>query len=190
VLNLGSCQAPVLIDNLRFSGNIVQREVFHLRGSSTFPVSSNSLFGFEQLSDWSSSTTLAASTDFTQGTRALSVAANNFTPVVSRAFNTSELSGVTNQLNLDVRIPSPPSNAYWFGDVSVVFSCGPVNGASFGPAPLTYKFRGEYNSFRFVLSPELVTALKGSYSNCRATVNVNSGPGVTFLLDNMGFVPN
>lgn len=188
ILNIASCQEPVLIDNLRFAGTIHEREAFHIRGSSSYTVTSNSLFGFENVSDWGSSTTLGSVTERTQGAAALSVAANNYTPITSRAFSTSELTGVTNQLNLDVKIPSPPSSEYWFGDVSLSFTCGPVSNAYVGPALLTYKFRGEYNSFRFTLPPEVVSALQGNHSGCTVAVNLNSGPGVTFLLDNMGFI--
>ncbi len=186
-LNLGSCSQPLLLDNLRFSGTLKKRELFHVRGSLLHDVTSNSIFSFDNRSDWSAAASLSSSTNHVEGSASLAVSAGGFTPIQTRPFNTSELSGVTNRMSLDLFIPKPQPNQYWYGDVQLFMSCGSLNNSFIGQQPLTHRFMGEFNTLDFQLTPQQVTTLRGSFSNCTVTVALNVNPSGTFLLDNLGF---
>lgn len=99
-----------------------------MRGSLGYTVASTGPFTFENTSDWSSSNVaLTANADFrTQGVRSLGVPINGYRTVKSRAFSSSELSQVSGRINLDLFIPRPVPNAWWYGDVSLFLTCGNI----------------------------------------------------------------
>ena len=72
---------PLLLDNLRFSGTLTGRQIYHARvlGGQT---AINPLFGFELLTDWSATHSgLALSTTRVEGAAALAVPAAGYTLV-------------------------------------------------------------------------------------------------------------
>lgn len=189
IVNLGSCGQPTLFDNLRFAGDIKNRERFHIRGSETHPVNTSSVFSFDNRSDWSSQASLSTSSTRVEGNASLAVSAGGWTTVQSRGFDTSLIGGAaTSRLSLDVYIPNPQANRWWYGDVQLYMTCGPLNNSYIGQRSLTYLFTGEFNTLEYSLTPQQVSVLNSNYSNCTMTValSVSSGNGV-FRLDNMGF---
>lgn len=187
-VNYSGCTAPILFDNLRFDGNLREREIFHLLGSSLLDVQSNDLFGFDHESDWSSSSFLSSQGLSVEGAASLGVQAAGFQSIRSRAFSTSEIPGVTANLTLDLYLPRPQPNIHWNGDVALSLSCSNLSGSYIGPpVPLTHLFEDEFNTLAFTLNSDQVTALTSGASGCWIEVLLNTNAAGMVLLDNMGF---
>jgi hypothetical protein len=180
------------LDNLRFTGQLTDRQIFHMRGSLGYTVSSSGPLAFESSSDWSSpNANLSTNTDFrTQGVRSVGVPIDGYRTITSRPFSTSELSQVTGRLNLDLFIPRPVPNAWWYGDVALSLTCGNMTNQPIGqPQQLTYLFQQEFNSLVFEVPPAIQSVLRAAHSGCRVSIALNAASGAgTFLLDNMGFI--
>ena len=193
-VNNGSCNSPLFVDNVRFAGAIEARSVQHREGSRGSTVVSSSLLSFENAGDWSSAqTTVNRDAVFEiDGDFSLAVPINGWAEVRSRAFSTTEITGETSHLSLDVFIPQPPPNLFWTGDVQVAFDC-PSAGFSnrlVGSASLTNRFKDEFNQLSFTVPSDVLTALRGSFSACRFFVRLNGPSGAgTFRLDRLGFTP-
>jgi hypothetical protein len=185
-----NCSSPLLIDNLRFDGNLQEREIFHERGSRKHTVTSNPLFDFETPDDWSAPGSLSASNLYTHGAASLAVPSGGYYPVTSRPFSTSELSGVTSKLSIDVYVPKQSPDPFWYGAVGLLLTCGPYNNAWLGQAELRHPFYEEFNTLNFTLSDGVRNLLRGDsgvQNGCRIQVSVNTGFAGGVLLDNMGF---
>jgi hypothetical protein len=195
------CGAPLSdfyhLDNLRFTGDLTARTVFHRVGSRHLQVRSNSLFGFENFNEWSvpSGTNATISPEIRrveEGLAALRVVGASWIPVNSVTFNTTSLLGssVGPFLSIDVFVPNPQPEWYWVGDVRVELTCNGNNQPLGAPIPLTYFFEGEYNVAIFEIPSAGLALLQGN-NNCviRPVLNITGGPdsGI-FLLDNMGFL--
>lgn len=192
-VNLGECVAPFRIDNVRFTGDIEYRSVFHVPAPI---ISTNSLFGFENRSDWSSTqnATLAAeSTNKIQGSSALAVVnASGYGVFTSRSFGSAEVGPVTSKLALSIFIPRPQPNQHWTGDVSLAMTCPSKNihNQPLGQNSLTNRFQNEYNRLEFAVPAQLASQLGSTFSGCQLHVALNVGGGAgTFVFDNMAFVP-
>jgi hypothetical protein len=195
VLNL-ACGAPVLLDNLRFLGNLRERQQFFTRASSQYTVTSNPLFSFDDSGDWSSTSPLSAESQTKiEGAASLGVVPT-FTQVKSRSFSTAELSAVTDRLNLDVYLPKQPPlpPQWWSGSLELFFTCGGLVNQSVGLVELQNEgFLGQFNSYEFTLPSNLVSILNGSqgtFTGCSVDVHFSmvNPQGTTFFLDNMGFI--
>ncbi len=189
-LNVADCARRVLLDNLRFGGDITKRQTYHVRGSQQNPVTTNALFSFDDVNEWGSNRPLGASTNKVQGTGSVGVAASGYTTVTSRPFATSELTGVTRKLSLDVFVPKPQPNQYWTGSLELYVTCGALYNAYVGQYSLTNRFENEYNTALFTAPEEVYQTLRGArgqLTGCRLTTVLNVNPGGTWLLDNLGF---
>lgn len=185
------------LDNVRFTGDVAKRSLFHTVGSRGLDVRTNALFSFENAAQWSigpgANATLAASTTREDGLRSLAVTGRNWIPVQSTVFSGPALLGpsVGPFLNLDVFMPKPQSEYYWIGEVRVEVTCQgtPVQNSSLGSKPLTYLFENEFNSVVFPVPPDVQTALRTS-AQCRVVpiLNISNASNGTFLLDKMGFI--
>lgn len=192
-MNVGSCQAPVLIDNLRMAGSLVSRSNTHSPGSERLNITTNQLFSFDNIGEWGSpQVTLGRDTNKkTHGVASLIVPAGNWVEVQSRPFSASEAPGATSRLNLDVYIPKPQPNLYWGGAIQAYFSCpaaGQYN-VYIGQKSLTNLFQDEFNSLIFDLPSGVVNTLRSSATGCtfKLALNVDPASGV-FLFDKLGFV--
>lgn len=149
---------------------------------------SGSLFDFEDASLWSKGSVV--STPITQGTGALAVTANWWTPIKSDPFTGTGLS-VSGTLAVDVYLPTSPPNPYWIGDLSMVVDC-PTDGvysAWLGRAAFTGKTLGQYHTFTFPVSPTVRGAL-ASANDCTIEMDLNApSGGAPFVFDDMRFVP-
>jgi len=150
-VNVADFSKRILVDNIRFAGDITKRQTFHVRGSQQHAVTTNPLFSFDTVSNWSSSVGVSASTNKTQGMGSIGVAAANTTTLISRPFSTTELVGVTRKLSIDVFVLKPQPNAYWNGTISLSTTCGGLTNAYIGQASLTNRFENEFNTAEFTL---------------------------------------
>lgn len=192
-LNISGCNNGYRFDNMVFTGDVAPRKVFHVRAGRNLTIVGNSLFSFDHSGDWtmSNGTAVVQADPREEGTGATAVNAGGWSAVKSRQFATSELTSITNRLNVCVYIPSPQPNPWWVGSIALVFSC-PSKGMYnrwIGQKDLTYCFYKEYNSLVFDLPDDVLAILKSSTTGCtiELDLNVNNGAG-TFLLDKMGFV--
>jgi hypothetical protein len=192
-LNLGSCAAPLLIDNLRFIGALVSRVAPHQEGSTNLNVQTNSLFGFEQPGTWSSQQA-AVALDFdlrSHGTASLSVPSGGWIEVASSPFATNQAPPVTGKMNIDVFIPPGQSNPWWVGDLSASFDCPSAGLYSvyLGNKPLTNLFESEFNSVVFDVPSNVQQALRASHTGCRIKLELNTSAGKgNFRFDRLGFI--
>jgi hypothetical protein len=193
-VNNNSCRTPLAIDNVRFAGNLTQRTVFHREGSAGLQVATSPLLSFETLADWSSSQVAVRSESVlkSDGNLSLAVPVSGFVEVRSRAFATTEITGETSKMNLDVFIPRPQPNVFWTGDVRLVFDCpaAGISNLTLGSQTLTGRFQNEFNALSFNVPSNVLSALRGSFTGCRFLIDVNAATGAgTFFLDRMGFTP-
>lgn len=189
-LNIATCTQPILLDNLRFGGELVERSQMHIRGSERYSVRTTAVTSFDTLALWSATPALSPATQVIQGTGALALSAAGWTPVTSTWFSLSDLGPPSRSLNLDVFIPVDQPNPWWNGDVQLALDCQHAPNQYIGWRPLTYLFRGEYNSLEFTL-PENVwqfVSTQSASESCRFVVNLNVNPSGKFALDNLGFI--
>lgn len=192
-LNIQECSNGYRIDNLRFTGDVKTRTVFHTRGSRNLQVVGNSLFSFENSGDWTSTAGQLSivQTPHEEGYGATSVIGGGFIPLKSRNFNTEELTAITNQINIDLYVPSPQPNPWWVGTVAMKFSCPSrgINNKWIGQKELTNFFYEEFNSMVFNIPDDVMNILGSDASDCSFEIdlNINNGTGA-FILDKMGFV--
>jgi hypothetical protein len=189
-VNLATCNAPIGLDNLRFGGTLTPRTVFHIRPSDAYGVDTGKVMGFDNVGDWSGSTAISAAPTFIQGTGAIAVPAGGYNPIVSRSFTPAEDGVPSSAMSIDVYIPGPQTNRYWFGDVQLFWECQHFPKISLGDKPLTNGFENEYNSLKFDVPANMVNFLKTAAptETCKVTVALNTNSGGTFFLDNLGFI--
>jgi hypothetical protein len=192
-LNVASCQAPVLIDNLRMSGALISRTIPHNPGSERLNIATNRFFSFDNVGEWGSpQVTLGRNTSKkSHGDASLIVPAGNWVEVQSRPFNTSEAPPATAKLNLDVFVPMPQPNLSWGGAIQAYFSCpsaGQYN-VYIGQKSLTNLFQDEFNSLVFDVPAQVLTTLRGNATGCSFKLALNASPASgVFLFDKLGFV--
>lgn len=190
-MNVATCGYPVVIDAIRFGGEVTTRTEFHqIAGGS--PIVSSSVLTFDNVGDWTATQgTLSATSNATEGTAALQFEASDYTRIQSREFSTSELSGITNRLGFDVFIPDLPPSFYWLGYMNAFIECPSANlwRTYVGHQPLQILFDDEYNRVEFDLSSHVVGVLNGNYDDCKVSLDfvTNTAFG-DFIIDNGGFV--
>src|SRR5690606_8648067 len=95
------------LDNLRLTGDVTGRTVFHTQGSAALAVRSNNLLGFENAAQWSvdpwiNATLAAEGNHVSEGMKSLRITGGGYIPVKSVSFSTTGLPTVGNKLHLDV----------------------------------------------------------------------------------------
>lgn len=184
---------PLLLDNLRFSGDLTERTIVHQTGSQGSPVSTSALLSFEVNGDWTSpqSALSLGSEHVSDGASSLAVPAGGTKFVVSRSFTTAELPALGDTLSLDVYVPNPQPNPWWVGDVQAYLTCSSANlyNVWLGQVPLSGLFPNEFNQLTFALSPNVEGALNGTNTGCSFSLALNSNTGSgAFLFDRLGFL--
>jgi hypothetical protein len=190
-VNTPSTAPPLRIDNIRFTGDVADRTVFH-RGPASGG-SSSPILSFESMSDWSSSaaTLREEAARTTSGTSALGVTSPGYSEIVSRNFSKGELPAVTGTISIDVWIPPTQPNPYWIGAVQLYVTC-PASGIQnqyLGQKSLTGLFFGEFNTLQFPSLPNnvrLALQAPGKACSLKLALNVNAGSG-EYILDNLAF---
>lgn len=159
--------------------------------TSALVVNQANTFGFEDSTHWTSTVAVTSSTTHTQGAKSLAVAAKNYVEVTSAAL--PSLTGVTGMVGMDIRLPSPQPNPYWYGIVQLVVSVPSkgINNQFIGQVELTGKPLNQFFPVDFNLPPSLVATLQaGGYSDFRAKIVINVPFNVTgnVLFDNLHFL--
>lgn len=189
----GASDEPLLVDHLRFAGELEQRSIQHRIGSQGVLVATSNLLSFENAAEWTSQQTAVSHTaeHVMDGLHALKVPASGWTVVESRLFDTAELSGVSSQMSIDVYVPDPQPNPWWVGDLHLRLTCpsADVYDAFIGQRSLTNLFDGEFNQLSFDLSDTVAGVLSSSHTDCwwSIVLNVNNGSG-DFVFDRFGFL--
>ncbi|HEX2873525.1 MAG TPA: C-type lectin domain-containing protein [Polyangiaceae bacterium] len=141
------------------------------------------VLGFEAVAqDWSSSAAVSQSSTRSQGAGALSVQANGWTDVTSRALDS--LGSIGSEVSIDLR---PPSAATW-GEVRLIL-VSPSRGLTWsdlGGKSLVGLPTGAFSKLTFAIPPGVASALSGTYSDLRLHVVVN-GPTGSYLMDQLAF---
>jgi hypothetical protein len=159
--------------------------------TSALVVSQANVFGFEDPTQWTSTVAVSSSTTHTQGAVSLAVAAKNYVEVTSAAL--PSLTGVTPMIGMDMRLPSPQANPYWYGLVQLLVSVPSkgINNQFIGQVELTGKPLNQFFPVDFTLPPSLVATLQaGGYSDFRAKIVINVPFNATgnYLFDNLHFL--
>lgn len=189
-INKPTCDQPFRLDNVRFEGTLAQRSQFHIRGSSLYDATTSPVGSFDNIGKWSTNVAKSAAPAHVEGAGALAVQANGYTPVTSEWFAVSSLGMPSARLNLDVYLPDPQPNYYWYGDVQLYLDCAHSSNQYIGWLPLTHLFRGEYNSLEYVVPDNVLSYLQGAAETeqCRFVVAINSNASAAVYLDNLGFI--
>jgi hypothetical protein len=153
------------------------------------PVLGNALFGFEDVSKWTSSAPLSiTSTKHSEGSFSLKVGGNNWREVRSVNFNTSLFSGITSKIGFDVLIPKNPSNPGWLGQV-LLFASAPsagLNNVALGAVELTGKPLNTFVNAQFTIPTNVRNAMSTSRSDFSFKIVVNANDA-NYELDNLRF---
>lgn len=146
---------------------------------------SGEVFGFENLALWSvSSGTKQSVTPATEGSRALGISGFSNTQITSQVVH--QLSGVSSELALDVKLPAAaswgtvwlvvraPSKSIWYGDL--------------GAKQLNTLGSGSYRTLKFAVPAAIRAALESNPSDLRFEIGVN-GPhfSAPVAFDNLRF---
>jgi predicted alpha-1,2-mannosidase len=156
------------------------------------------ILGFEAstVTDWtvinSGAGTLSVSTTASQGSRSLAVKAHGSTPVQSAALS-SLGSSVANIIRYDIMLPSdlPSLSPYWYGLTQLLVDIPSKNIYSqyIGQVELTGMPVGVWRPITITPTAELMNTLRGTYSDLRFTIVVNSPSNASqpYLIDNLRF---
>ncbi len=150
------------------------------------------VFGFESAADWTvsnGSAQVAASADHSQGTRSLSV--GNFSYLELRSRQLSSIGSIASQATLDILLPSPQPNPYWYGTASLVVDC-PSKGiysASLAQVSLNGLPLQSFQKLTFSIPSNVQAVISGglgAYADLtlKVVLNVPSSSG-TYLVDNL-----
>jgi hypothetical protein len=154
-------------------------------GEQSQAFTSGEVFGFENLALWSvSSGTKQHVTPATEGSKALGVSGFSYTSITSQVVH--QLSGVSSELALDVKLPSAAS----WGDVRIILRA-PSKGiwyADLGTKALNTLGSGSYRTLKFAVPAAIRTALEANPTDLRVEIAVN-GPGFSapVAFDNLRF---
>src|SRR5262245_5299216 len=159
--------------------------------ASALVVNQANVFGFEDPTHWTSTVAVTSSTTHTQGAVSLAVAAQNYVEVNSAAL--PSLTGVTGMIGMDIRLPSPQPNPYWYGLVQLLISVPSkgINNQFIGQVELTGKPLNQFFPVDFNLPAATVATLQaGGYTDFRAKIVINVPYNATgnYLLDNLHFL--
>lgn len=188
-VNTAQGAPAVLLDALGFGGNVEARVVPHT--GPTGGGSSNAFLSFEQMGDWSASNGSASLTDKpTDGATSLTIDGTGWVEIVSRAFNTGELLGVTSTISVDLMPSANTPNPNWLGTLQMFVTCPSANvyNMPVGLHELQHLFQNEFNTLTFALPANVVSALKAPAQTCsfKYALNVTAGSG-QYLLDHIAF---
>ncbi|MGK4007165.1 basic secretory protein-like protein [Sorangium sp. So ce1036] len=129
------------------------------------------VFGFEDVADWTASSGIReSSTLHTEGAAALGLRGFTYAELTSPALST--LSGVTDELALDIRLPASPA----WGQVQVLVSSPTLglNRAWLGQASLQGLPAGTWSTLAFAVPASIKSALQQSTSDLRITLTLNA----------------
>lgn len=190
-VNAGSCVEPLLLDNLRFEGDIQAREAYH---SASGGAARNSVgpLSFDLLSDWNSNeVTLVRGGLHTEGVASLGFASKTWIELKSRIFRSNEHLQLGGKFAVDVYVPELPAQPDWVGALQLYAECPAANlyNAFVDQKTIYPSFDGEFNAIEFDVPAYVRQALAstsagGCFLKFALALNERTG---TFYLDNAGF---
>ncbi|MFZ5896540.1 MAG: dockerin type I repeat-containing protein [Myxococcota bacterium] len=191
--NTNAIRADLNVDGIVNSADYLVLSANYGKGCSTspgtVPVLGNALFGFEDVSKWSSSAPLAVtSTKHSEGSFSLKVGGSSWREIKSVNFNTSLFSGITSKVGLDVLIPSKVSNPAWLGQV-LLFVSAPsagINNQSLGTVELSGKPLNKFVNVQFNIPANVKTAMSTSRSDFSFKIAINANDA-NYEIDNLRF---
>lgn len=187
---IGSCLAPVLVDNLRFAGDLVSRTQYH---GQSIEVDVVGPLSFDDPSAWSSAQVMlyADTAQRIEGLASLAFAPAAWTEITSRPLTPAEAAHATILLHLGVYVPELPPDPYWVGAVQAYLECpsAAVYNQYIGQESLYPSFDEEFNSLLFSVPAGLVAVLQGGAADCKVKFAVSMNPAWGELrFDRGGFV--
>jgi RHS repeat-associated protein len=159
-------------------------------GSAGVSSANDSILGFENSSQWSTSSgVLASSATHLEGQRSVQVSGVTYAELTSSPLTT--LSSVGPVVGFDISVPNPAGDVWWWGSAAISIDCPSrgLYGRWLGQQQLDGSTLGRFRRVEVVLPDDVKTALTtGSYSDLRVkvilTVPQGSGP---YLLDRFTF---
>jgi hypothetical protein len=160
------------------------------------PLLSNVLFGFGDVTNWSPApgsspdTLLSLTPRATEGSAALKVGGTGWRAFTSIPFSTSLIDDAARHVELDVFVPTPVANPWWFGSVLMIVSSPSANiyGSFLGNASLSWLPTNQFSTLRFDLPREVRKAIRKQHEDFTVTIVVNSFD-TGHVVDNLRFVP-
>lgn len=167
----------VVFDNMRF--DFTPSEEDH-----------EAIFGFESDGEFTASAPIfTASSPVVEGAASLGVQAPGFTIITTRPFYTGGFTA-SDELNLDVYIPAPQANPWYFGAVEIRAS-SPSAGlpdTSLGNMSLSGLTQGAFNRISFAVPADVKKALRARRADAQLKIVLNAPPNNgTYYLDNLSF---
>lgn len=167
----------VVFDNMRF--DFTPSEEDH-----------EAIFGFESEGEFTASAPIfTASSPVVEGDSSLGVQAPGFTIITTRPFYTGGFTA-SDELNLDVYIPAPQANPWYFGSVEIRAS-SPSAGlpdTSLGNMSLSGLTQGAFNRISFAVPADVKRALRAERADAQLKIVLNAPPNNgTYYLDNLSF---
>ena len=152
----------------------------------------NDIFGFESCTGWSVSqgTISSDSVNKTQGNASVDFSGGGVQEIISTDLSTTEITGETSTLKLDVFVGNTQPNQWYVGYLQLTVNCpsaGLLN-TYIGQVDLTSLTRGTFSTLTFSVPSNVVSALQGSHTDFsfKMQLNTSSGSG-PYKLDNMRF---
>nr|MDQ3002516.1 LamG domain-containing protein [Fibrobacterota bacterium] len=140
--------------------------------------STEAIFGFEALSDWTVNGSAASLSPIekTEGEAGLKLAGSGYITVKSRDFNTALLDPAAKRVSVDVKLPQAPVNPWWKGSVTLYIDCpsGDQWSNYQGQIELSDKPDGVFSSLVFPLTPQVQALLSQGKRDFSLRIVVNS----------------
>ncbi|XXX81476.1 basic secretory protein-like protein [Sorangium sp. So ce134] len=154
--------------------------------TAALALTQDSVFGFEDVADWTATDgTLETSTDRIEGAAALGLRDFTYAELTSSPLST--LSGVTDELTLDIRVPEQSA----WGQVHLYVSSPTLglNRAWVDLAPLNDVSANTWTTLSFDVPANIQSLLQQSYSDLRITLALSlpSDEGALTVVDNLRF---
>lgn len=128
----------------------------------------------------------------TQGAGALQIEGVGYMEIAHAPMRTTDISGETGKLRIDIYVPNGQSNPYWKGQLQLLADC-PTAGANnvfIAAKELTPLPSGAFSTLEFAIPEAVLSILRGNFNDFRFkwALNVNQATEKP-VLDNMRFVP-
>lgn len=143
------------------------------------------LLGFEDTTRlWTGTMPLGTSTSATEGSSSLELSSCGYQEISSPTMQNSELSGVGDQMSLDVFVPGSVDNPWWVGTLQLQLV---INGQvhSLNTESLTELARGEWTTLNFPLSSTIRSALLQEGTVQAKLIANTSVCSTSLLIDNL-----
>lgn len=147
-------------------------------------------FTFDELNWTAKNATLSLDYDMsTDGASSMKITGEGWMELYSPYFYSQELPYVSSQVEFDLYIPSPPTNPYWLGDISLVYKNPRLNIHCFiGYVSMQDMNLGQWNTITFDLPEHVRNAILDNKGASHFQINLNADMNEkSFRIDNLRF---